>query len=112
LKVGPDAPAVQTVTVPSSEVWHIVDIFTQGVVSGGADGQLVININGFDQPLSITLSAMDINKLSRFTLPQSIPIPPNATVYFKLVLLGAVGASAVTQTVNIKLIRIPYKRVQ
>ncbi|MEM3829042.1 MAG: hypothetical protein QXP36_07510 [Conexivisphaerales archaeon] len=107
--LGPNVPPTTTQTVPSNEVWHILDIFTQGVVSGGADGQIVLTINGIDQPYSISVSNVNISLLTRFTLPQSIPIGPNSTISFKLILSAASGSSAVTQLVYVKLLRRPIR---
>jgi hypothetical protein len=105
--LGPDTPATTSQPVPINEVWNIKDIYSAGVVSGGADASLTLVVNGISQPLGFTVSTIDINKLSRFKLDKSIPILPGSTVQIKATLLGAVGASAVTQTVYVTIERVP-----
>jgi len=105
--LGPSTPATQAQQVPINEVWHITDVFSNGVVSGGADGMITININGIPQPVGFVVSQINTSLLTRFKLTESIPIAPGSTISMQLTLSGASGSSAVTQTVYVTIKRIP-----
>ena len=105
--LGPSTPATTSQQVPINEVWHIVDVYSNGVVSGGADGMITININGIPQPVGFVVSQINTSLLTRFKLSESIPIAPGSTISMQLTLSGASGSSAVTQTVYVTIKRIP-----
>jgi len=96
------------VTVPITEVWHIIDTYNVGgVVSGGADGTFVLLINGYIQNVQWKVSTSNLNLLTRFRLTQSIVLAPASTFSLSLVLSGTPTAS-VTQVQSLKIIRAPY----
>ena len=96
------------VTVPITEVWHIIDTYNVGgVVGGGADGTFVLLINGYIQNVQWKVSTSNLNLLTRFRLTQSIVLAPASTFSLSLVLSGTPTAN-VTQVQILKIIRAPY----
>jgi len=105
---GAFVSASTQVTVPITEVWHIIDTYNVGgVVSGGADGTFVLLINGYIQNVQWKVSTSNLNLLTRFRLTQSIVLAPASTFSLSLVLAGTPTASA-TQVQTLKIIRAPY----
>ena len=106
---GPNSPPVTAVQVPITEVWSIVDMYTIGSVS--PDAQLSIYINGYPQDVYPNLNSMNLNLLTRFKLTQAIKIPPAATWFVTITLLGANGSSAQTYYVYFTVVRAPFAGV-
>jgi len=103
---GPLVPTSPTVTVPSTEVWHIIDIY---VVGGpvAADALVITVINGYVQNIAPKLSSLNLNLLTRFRLPMSIPLAPNTTWSSSLSLLATPSTNA-TQLLTYKITRSPF----
>jgi len=105
---GAFVSASTQVTVPITEVWHIIDTYNVGgVVNGGADGTFILLINGYIQNVQWKISTSNLNLLTRFRLTQSIVLAPASTFSLSLVLAGTPTAS-VTQVQTLKIIRAPY----
>jgi len=103
---GPLVPTQPVAVVPATEVWHITDIY---VVGGpvAADAQLITIINGYIQNIAPKLSSLNLNLLTRFRLPMSIPLAPNTTWASSLNLLATPSANA-TQLVTYKVVKAPF----
>jgi hypothetical protein len=99
-------PATQSVEVPITEVWSIVDFYTLSTVS--PDAQIQLLINGYIQNIYPTLNSVYINNYKKWTLNQAIKIPPASTWSVNIVLLGANGSSAQTYTLYISAVRAPF----
>jgi len=100
--------ASSQITVPITEVWHIIDVYNVGgVVGGGADGTFVLLINGYIQNVQFRVSTTNLNLLTRFRLTQSIVLAPASTFSLSLVLAGTPTGN-VTQIETLKVIRAPY----
>ena len=103
---GPLVPTSPRVTVPSTEVWHIIDIY---VVGGpvAADALVLTTINGYPQNIAPKLSSLNLNLLTRFRLTLSIPLAPNTTWSSSLSLLATPTTNA-TQLLTYKITRAPF----
>ena len=67
-------PATQSVQVPITEAWSIVDFYTLSTVS--PDAQIQLLINGYPQNIYPTLNSVYINNYKKWTLNAAIKIPP------------------------------------
>ena len=99
-------PATQSVQVPITEVWSIVDFYTLSTVS--PDAQIQLLINGYIQNIYPTLNSVYINNYKKWTLNEAIKIPPASTWSVNIVLLAANGSSAQTYTMYISAVRAPF----
>jgi len=105
---GAFVSASTQVTVPITEVWHIIDTYNVGgIVGGGADGTFVLLINGYIQNVQWKVSTSNLNLLTRFRFTQSIVLAPASTFSLSLVLAGT-PTNNVTQVQTLKIIRAPY----
>ena len=106
LGFGPLVGSQTTVVVPNSEVWHIEDIYDVG---GPAyvDAVVVIFINGYQQNVQPTLSSINLNVLTRFSLTQTIVIPPAGTFATSIYTLAAGPSTGGTQVVKFKVNKVP-----
>ncbi len=103
---GPSSPATQSVNVPITEVWKIIDMYVIGSYTPDAIMQLFIN--GYQQNINPDLNSMNLNLLTRFKLAQSVVLPPASTWFVNLVSTAANGTSAVTYTLYYTVVRAPY----
>ena len=103
---GPLSPPQPVVTVPAVEVWHITDLYVLGGPVA-ADGQVLLLINGYIQNIAPKLSSLNLNLLTRFRLPYSIPLAPNTTWSTSLYLLQTPTVNA-TQLLTIKVQKAPF----
>jgi len=99
-------PATQSVNVPITEVWSIVDFYTLATVT--PDAQIQLFINGYPQNIYPTLNSVYINNYKKWTLNQAIKIPPASTWSVNAVLLGTNGTTAQTYTLYISAVRAPF----
>ena len=108
LASNPLAGSNNQVTVPSSEVWHILNTYNVGgVATNCVDSSLVIIINNYVQNVQVAVSSTNLSLLRGFALSESIPIPPSGTLAVSLYSLAAVGATGGTQVQKLKIRKIP-----
>jgi hypothetical protein len=103
---GPLVPATETIQVPITERWDIVDMWTQGVQT--PDATPIITVNGYPQVVSSDFNSMNQNVLTRFRLTTSIVLVPGASVSISAATLQANGTSAVTLVLYVKIRRSPF----
>lgn len=106
----PKLPAKTELTVPSTEVWHIVEVYAESTGDIGVDGYLDLYIDDLKQnlrfgPMSQTLRTL----LNPVRLFQAIVLPPNSRFVFAFTNRTAVGASAVSTTITVVVYRIPLR---
>lgn len=63
ITTDPALSAVETITVPSNEVWHIVDIYAEASGDIGADGYLDLIVNDLRQNLRFGPMAQTLKTL-------------------------------------------------
>ena len=103
---GANQPAQSAITVPSTEVWSIVDLYTLSTVS--PDAQVQLYVNGYLQNIQPTLNSVYINNYSKWKLTQVFKLPPTATWSISIVLLAANGTTAQTYTLYMSAVRAPF----
>jgi hypothetical protein len=99
-------PATQSVQVPITEVWSIIDFYTLSTYT--PDAQIQLLINGYIQNIYPTLNSVYINQYKKWTLSQAIKIPPASTWSMNIVLLANNGSNPQTYTLYISAIRAPF----
>ncbi|MEM2567467.1 MAG: hypothetical protein QXH20_03230 [Candidatus Bathyarchaeia archaeon] len=104
----PALGAVETLPIPSNEVWHITDIYAENSSDIGADGYLDLIVNDLRQnirfgPMSQTLKTL----LNPVRLHQAIVIDRLSRLQFIFKIRSPVGASAVSTTINVVVVRVP-----
>lgn len=104
---GPLVGSQTTIVVPITEVWHVIDLYV--VSTPTIDATLLTFINGYIQNIQPALSTTNINLLTRFRLPQSIPLAPGATFSSSISTLEANSSTlAVSQNVFYQIVRAPF----
>lgn len=103
---GPLVPQQSVTVVPITEVWHVVDIYVQGAPSV-VDASLITTINGYVQNVNPKLSSLNLNLLTRFRLPQSIPLAPASSFSSSISLLAAASAAG-TQVLTYQVVKSPF----
>jgi len=89
---------------PFREVWHIHDIYYVGT-NPSPDVQIILKVDGTDQPITPMASSVNVANLTRLTLPLTLPIPRGSVISADLVNVAAVGTVAITVTFKAKVIR-------
>jgi hypothetical protein len=103
---GLSQPAVTSFVVPSSEMWHLVDIYISSSLSIDAQFQLVVN--GIVQPLVIELNSTIVTNSARVKLPTPFTILPNQTISTNFLIYTANGATtSVTENCFLVFVRQP-----
>ena len=102
---GANQPGVSAVTVPSTEVWSIVDMYTLSTVT--PDAQVLLYVNGYQQDIMPTLNSIYINNYSKWKLKEAFKLPPTSTWNINIVLLGT-SSSAQTYYLYLSVVRAPY----
>ena len=108
ITTDPALSAVESLNVPSNEVWHIVDIYAESDADVGVDGYLDVIVNDLRQnlrfgPMKQTLKSL----LNPIKLRQAIIVDRLSRLQFVFKTRAAVGASAVSTTITVEIIRIP-----
>lgn len=108
ITTDPALSAVESLNVPSNEVWHIVDIYAESDTDVGVDGYLDVIVNDLRQnlrfgPMKQTLKSL----LNPIKLRQAIIVDRLSRLQFVFKTRAAVGASAVSTTITVEIIRIP-----
>lgn len=111
ITTDPKLPPKTEILIPSTEVWHIVDIYAETTGDIGADGYLDLYIDDLKQnlrfgPMSQTLKTL----LKPIALRQAIVLNGNSKVVFSFQNRAAVGASAVSTVITVEVVRIPIGR--
>jgi hypothetical protein len=101
-RAGDSALASQQ--APFREVWHIEDIYFVGT-NPSPDVQVVIKVDGVDQPITPLASSVNIDELSRLKLPITLPIPRGSVCTVDLINIAANGTDALAITFKAKVIR-------
>jgi len=105
---NPLAGSSTQVTVPSSEVWHILNTYNVGgVATGCPDAIILVIVNNYQQNVLPAVSSTNLSLLRGFALTQSIPIPPSGTFATSLFSLAANGSPGGTQVQKFKIRKIP-----
>lgn len=108
ITTDPALSAVETLTVPSNEVWHITDVYAEASGDIGADGYLDVIVNDLRQnlrfgPMSQTMKSL----LNPLRLRQAIVIDRLSRLQFIFKIRSAVGASPASTTITVEIVRIP-----
>lgn len=108
LASNPLAGSSTQVTVPSSEVWHILNTYNVGGVAANCvDCVIIVIVNNYQQNVLPAVSSTNLSLLRGFALTQSIPIPPSGTFATSLFALSANGSVQGTQVQKFKIRKIP-----
>ena len=102
---GANQPGVSAVTVPSTEVWSIVNMYTLSTYT--PDAQVLLYVNGYQQDIMPTLNSIYINNYNQWKLKEAFKLPPTATWNINIVLLGT-SSSAQTYYLYLSVVRAPY----
>ena len=99
------AAALATQQAPFREVWHIHDIYYVGT-NPVPDVQLIMRVDGVDQPFTPLASSCNIAMLTRLTLPLTIPTPRGSVASADMMNLAANATTvAVVVVFKAKVIR-------
>jgi hypothetical protein len=108
ITADPQQPEKDSLTVPPSEVWHITDIFAESTGDIGVDGYLDLTVNDLKQNLRFGPMSQTLRTLLRpIALRQAIVLDRMSNVTFSFQSRSAVGASAVSTTVTVEIVRVP-----
>ena len=102
---GANQPGVSAVTVPSTEVWSIVSMYTLSTYT--PDAQVLLYVNGYQQDIMPTLNSVYINNYNMWKMKEAFKLPPTATWNVNIVLLGT-SSSAQTYYLYLSVVRAPY----
>ena len=113
ITTDPALQPTQVLTVPANEVWHIVDIYAESTSDIGVDGYVDLYINELRQnlrfgPLGQTLKTL----LNAIRLRQAVVIDRLSRLQFVFTTRSATGASAVTTTITVEVVRVPVAPVR
>lgn len=104
----PQQPETDSLTVPSTEVWHIVDIYAEASADIGVDGYLDLVVNDLRQNLRFGPMAQTLRSLLRpIALRQAIIIDRLSKIAFVFQNRVNVGSSAVNTTITVEVVRVP-----
>lgn len=98
------AAALMTQQAPLREVWHIENLYFNGV-NPVPDVQLVVRVDGVDQPITPLASSINQALLKPFTLPLTLPVPRGSVVSADMVNIAVVGAVAIAVQFRAKVMR-------
>ena len=104
---GPLVAASNTIVIPITEVWHIIDMYVIGAPAA-VDATIIPLINGYVQNVNPKLSSVNLNLLTRFRLPMSLPLSPSSTIAVSISTLALSGGATATQILTVKVTRAPY----
>lgn len=104
----PALAPTEFLTVPSNEVWHIVDIYAESTGDIGVDGYLDVIVNDLRQNLRFGPMAQTLKTLLRpITLRQAIVVDRLSKLQFVFKTRTAVGASPASTTITVEIVRVP-----
>lgn len=108
ITTDPQLPSTTTITVPSNEIWHITDIYLEADADLGVDGYIDFKVNDLAQnlrfgPLSLTKKTL----FKPVSLKQAIVLDRLSKINIVMQNRTSVGASAVSTTITIEVVRIP-----
>lgn len=98
------AAALLTQQAPLREVWHIENVYFNGA-NPAPDVQIVLRVDGIDQPITPLASSINQALLKPFTLPMTLPVPRGSVVSADLVNVAAVGALPIAVLFRAKIMR-------
>lgn len=108
ITTDPALSATETLTVPSTEVWHITDIYAESAGDIGVDGYLDVIVNDLRQNLRFGPMAQTLKTLlNPIKLKQAVVVDRLSRLQFVFKIRSAVGASAASTTLTVELVRIP-----
>jgi hypothetical protein len=94
--------------VPPNEVWHITEIYAESTSDVGVDGYLDVSVNDLRQNLRFGPMAQTLRSLlNPLRLKQAIVLDRMSKFDFRFQSRANVGASAVSTTVTVEIVRIP-----
>jgi hypothetical protein len=108
ITTDPALGTTKELMVPSNEVWHITDIYSE--VSGdiGVDGYVDLKINDLNQNLRFGPLAQTLRTLLRpVSLKQAVVIDRMSKINFLFQTRVAAGTSATATTITVEIVRIP-----
>jgi hypothetical protein len=108
ITTDPALGTTKELMVPSNEVWHITDIYSE--VSGdiGVDGYVDLKINDLNQNLRFGPLAQTLRTLLRpVSLKQAVVIDRMSKINFLFQTRVNNGASATATTITVEVVRIP-----
>lgn len=104
----PALAPTEFLTVPSNEVWHIVDIYAESTSDIGVDGYLDVIVNDLRQNLRFGPMSQTLRTLLRpITLRQAIVVDRLSKLQFVFKTRTAVGASQASTTITVEIVRVP-----
>jgi len=106
LQFSPFTPPMNVITIPSTEIWSIIDIYVIGTYS--PDATLLMYINGRPQDITPNLNSLNLNLLTRFKLAEAVKLAPTFVFNVAIQLLAANGASAQSYFVYFSVVRAPF----
>ena len=108
ITTDPQQPEQDFLSVPSTEVWHITDIYAESTADIGADGYLDLVINDLRQNLRFGPMAQTLKTLLRpIALRQAIIVDRLSKLAFVFQNRANVGASPVSTTITVEIVRVP-----
>lgn len=108
ITTDPALSPVETLTVPSNEVWHITDIYAEASDDIGADGYLDVIVNDLRQNLRFGPMAQTLRSLlNPLRLKQALIVDRLSRLQFIFKIRSAVGTSPVSTTITVEIVRVP-----
>ena len=104
LKEG--GPTYSSYTVPQSEAWHIARVYVPGSTPSVVNAALILVVGEVESPTTFREQDVLQNVFGYVALPKTIPIPGGSTFNFILISTVANGASALTVTFYVHMLRI------
>lgn len=99
---GAGAALLPTLQGPGDEYWSVETIYTFGTVPT-PDIQLIINVNGSNQPFTVLFSSVLQTNFARPGLQYAWTLNPSSTLSFAMNPIAAVGAVALSVTFRLKI---------
>jgi hypothetical protein len=99
---GAGAASLATLQGPGDEYWSVETIYSYGSVPS-PDVQLVINVNGSNQPFTVLFSSVLQTNFARPGLQYAWTLNPSSTLSFALSNIATVGGSPIAVTFRMKI---------
>ena len=93
-------------TVPQAEAWHIARVYVPGASPSVVNAALILVIGEVESPTTFREQDVLQNVFGYVALPKTIPIPGGSTFGFILISTAANGASALTVTFYVHMLRM------
>jgi hypothetical protein len=96
--------ALSTQQAPFREIFQVEDIYYVGT-NPSPDVQLILKVDGVDQPITPLASSVNIANLTRLRLSLTIPVPRGSVITSDMMNIGAVGTDAITVVFKLRTLR-------